>query len=72
MLAKYAKKGKRVLDFLLLPLIIILVAIGAFGLGRLSVLEAQKPHLVIHPPSSNSGEASPPASNYPSATSTLQ
>ncbi|MDE1924795.1 MAG: hypothetical protein KGH79_01265 [Patescibacteria group bacterium] len=61
MIAKHGQKGKRIFDILLLPFIIILVAVGAFGLGRLSVLQAQKSHLIVYPPAANT-----------SATSTLK
>ena len=42
-------QGKRVIDYLLIPAIVILVGVGAFGLGRLSVLKESKGSLVIHP-----------------------
>jgi hypothetical protein len=36
-------------DRLLIPLIIVLVAAAAFGLGRLSVVSGQERSLTIHP-----------------------
>jgi hypothetical protein len=35
---------------LFIPAIIVLVAIGAFGLGRLSALQNQQDKLIIHQP----------------------
>lgn len=48
MIADIGKIGKGLLDKLLIPAIIILVAIAAFGLGRLSALHEQQGSLVIH------------------------
>ncbi|TSC69342.1 MAG: hypothetical protein G01um101456_247 [Parcubacteria group bacterium Gr01-1014_56] len=42
-------QGKRFVDLLLIPAIVILVGVAAFGLGRLSVLKEAKGSLVIHP-----------------------
>lgn len=43
-------RRKAILQEALIPAIIVLVAVGAFGLGRLSALEAQQDTLVIHQP----------------------
>ena len=54
MLAENAKNGKNLLaslNKLVVPLIIILVGVGAFGLGRLSALQENGGGLVIHPTS---------------------
>ena len=55
MIADFSKRGKpglaagkRLLDLLLIPAIVILVGVAAFGLGRLSALEEQKTGLIIH------------------------
>ncbi|HVZ75699.1 MAG TPA: hypothetical protein VG934_00265 [Candidatus Paceibacterota bacterium] len=42
-------KGKQYLDFLIIPAIVILVGIAAFGLGRLSALQGAHTGLTIHP-----------------------
>jgi hypothetical protein len=39
----------RFIDFLLIPAIVVLVGVAAFGLGRLSVLKETSHSLVIHP-----------------------
>lgn len=39
----------RFIDFLLIPAIVVLVGVAAFGLGRLSVLKETRTGLVIHP-----------------------
>jgi hypothetical protein len=44
-----AISGKRLIGYLLIPAIVILVGVAAFGLGRLSVLKEEKGSLVIHP-----------------------
>jgi hypothetical protein len=49
MVADLRKRGKRWLDFLVIPAIVILVGVAAFGLGRLSALKEQKTGLVVHP-----------------------
>ncbi len=49
MLPNMGPKGNRWLELALLPAIIILIAIAAFGLGRLSTLQAQHDKLIIHP-----------------------
>lgn len=53
MIADKAKIGKfalgRYLDALLVPAIVIVVGVAAFGLGRLSALEEHKGGLVVHP-----------------------
>ena len=48
MIPGLSEKHKRLLDETLIPLIVILVAVIAFGLGRLSALEAEKTGLIIH------------------------
>ena len=50
MLSNIWLKRKTILEALFLPAIIVLVAVGAFGLGRLSALQAQQDNLVIHYP----------------------
>jgi hypothetical protein len=50
MLANIWRRRKAILEALLIPAIIVLVAIGAFGLGRLSALQTQQDRLVIHQP----------------------
>jgi hypothetical protein len=47
------EKGKHFVNRLLVPVIIVLVALAAFGLGRLSVLMDQKGELIIHTPEEN-------------------
>lgn len=42
-----------------LVLILVLVALCAFGLGRLSVQVETRPHLLIHPPGDPKGVAVP-------------
>ena len=42
-------QGKYLINFFLIPAIVILVGVAAFGLGRLSVLKESKASLVIHP-----------------------
>lgn len=42
-------QGKHLIDFLLIPAIVILVGVAAFGLGRLSALKEATAGLVIHP-----------------------
>lgn len=44
-----ALRRKLFIDFLLIPAIVVLVGVAAFGLGRLSVLKEQQGTLVIHP-----------------------
>ncbi len=56
MIADNAKRGKVWFDRLLIPLIIILVGISAFGLGRLSALQEREGELVIHPAPSEQGQ----------------
>lgn len=62
MLSNMWFKRKNLLEALLVPAIILLVAVGAFGLGRLSVLQTQQDKLIIHYPGealqSDSGQAS--------------
>lgn len=41
--------GKGLLDLLLIPAIVVLVGVAAFGLGRLSVLKESAGSLVIYP-----------------------
>lgn len=41
---------RKFFDAALLPAIIVLVALTAFGLGRLSALEEQKGILTVYPP----------------------
>lgn len=41
-------KGKQFVDLILIPAIIILVGVAAFGFGRLSALKDSKGGLVIH------------------------
>ena len=43
-------KRKAILEPLFVPAIIVLVAIGAFGRGRLSALESRQDRLIIHEP----------------------
>ena len=50
MLSNMWLKRKVLLELLLLPVIIALVAIAAFGLGRLSALQASQDKLIIHYP----------------------
>jgi hypothetical protein len=38
------------LEIALLPVIVVFIAVAAFGLGRLSALENQHGHLLIHYP----------------------
>jgi hypothetical protein len=45
--------GKILMEKLLIPTIIILVALAAFGLGRLSVLVEEEGELIIHEPQGN-------------------
>lgn len=59
MLSNIWLKRKAILASLALPLIVALVAIAAYGLGRLSALEEGKDRLIIHPPPQSSGETSP-------------
>ncbi len=47
----------------IIPTVILLIGIGAFGLGRRSALEDKKVPIVIHPPGDPAGIAQPtPAS----------
>lgn len=57
MIAGNLNKGKGLLDRLLIPLIIILVGVCAFGLGRLSALQEDANGLVIYPASQENGES---------------
>ena len=41
-------QGKKLLDLALIPAIVILVGVAAFGLGRLSALKESEAELVIH------------------------
>ena len=50
MIADFIAWGKRVGPKLLVPAIIVLVGLSAFGLGRLSALEEADRGLVIYPP----------------------
>ncbi|MDO8548265.1 MAG: hypothetical protein Q7R71_01175 [bacterium] len=50
MIPNIGLRGNRWLKEALVPAIVVLVAIGAFGLGRLSVLQAQEDKLIIHQP----------------------
>jgi hypothetical protein len=56
MIADKLKNGKSILDTLLIPLIIVLVGVGAFGLGRLSALQEKQAGLVIHPAPVEAGD----------------
>jgi len=47
------------LDRFIVPVIIILVGISAFFLGRLSVLEEGRGNLIIHPPEDRNAIAQP-------------
>ncbi len=49
MIAGSGTAGKGVVEALLVPAIVVLVGVAAFGLGRLSALEEQKTGLTIHP-----------------------
>ena len=49
-----------ILEILLLPAIVVLVALGAFGLGRLSALQAQQDKLIIHYPGESAGSTVKP------------
>jgi hypothetical protein len=42
------EKGKSFLERMLIPIIIVLVALASFGLGRLSVLVEEKESLIIN------------------------
>ncbi|HWB34259.1 MAG TPA: hypothetical protein VG753_03010 [Candidatus Paceibacterota bacterium] len=42
-------QGKRIIDFFLIPAIVVLVGVAAFGLGRLSAPMGSASGLVIHP-----------------------
>ncbi len=54
----YGKWGLHIwLDRLAVPLIVALVGVAAFGLGRLSAADSQKGTLIIHPPNEASSEA---------------
>ena len=48
MIPETGSMGKGTLERLALPLIVILVALAAFGLGRLSALKSQEGQLIIH------------------------
>ncbi|HVU80106.1 MAG TPA: hypothetical protein VHD37_01955 [Candidatus Paceibacterota bacterium] len=48
MIPDMLKQGKRLLDFLLIPAIVILVGVACFGLGRLSALKEARSGIVIH------------------------
>ncbi len=50
MIPELGVRGNRWLEVGLLPAIIILIAIAAFGLGRLSALQASQDKLIIHQP----------------------
>lgn len=44
------RRRKILLEAVIVPAIIVLVALAAFGLGRLSVLQSQQDKLIIHQP----------------------
>jgi hypothetical protein len=44
-----ATQGKQLLDYLLLPAIVVAVGVAAFGLGRLSALKENQKGIVITP-----------------------
>ncbi len=49
-------KGKNLIDFLLIPAIVVLVGVAGFGLGRLSSLKESTPGVVIHSAADASAE----------------
>jgi len=53
------KKLLNLADKFILPAVVVLVALGAFGLGRLSALEDGQGKLIIHPPGDVSAAALP-------------
>ncbi len=46
-------------ESLVISAIVVLVGVGGFGLGRLTILQEQKGHLTIHAPAISSSEAKP-------------
>lgn len=48
------ESGKHLMNRFILPAIIVLVALAAFGLGRLSILMENNGELIIHEPSEQS------------------
>jgi hypothetical protein len=53
----WAHTAKHLLDFLLIPAIVILVGVACFGLGRLSALKEAHTGVVIH--SASEGSSNP-------------
>jgi hypothetical protein len=50
MIAGFITNGKPLLSLLLMPSLVVLVALAAFGLGRLSALKEGRSLLMIHSP----------------------
>ncbi|MBI2004743.1 hypothetical protein HYS79_01105 [Patescibacteria group bacterium] len=50
MIAGFIASRKSFLDRLIVPAIVVLVGLAAFGLGRLSALTEQKVGIIVHQP----------------------
>lgn len=65
MLQDFIRKGKMYREEVLLSFIVFLVALGSFGLGRLSVSEQREPIRIIEPQEKESMSTSVSASPSP-------
>ncbi len=61
MLPKSLQIHKSLLSRFLVPLIVVLVGVGAFGLGRLSMLQEQRVGIKIYAPGGSIATSTPNA-----------